>query len=504
MEKRVLLAAILSALLISWYSEFFLKPAVPVKSTSSQIAPQAKATEPRGITYHIEQEDVTSIYSEDVEVRIGQKTGQIREVMLKRFSDQSTRQPLRIAADVPLLSIKVGVGDTSWRQEFSDNRSARFSQTKNGINYNISYSFQKYNHKLSIELTSDSAKQETVHIFSAWRRADALNGKTNVLELTTFGLEKSGKPSYKRDQWPIKAERNVPRGTAILALTERYFCHVIKPIDAILAVTLLPSVNNTISAESSTTFTGRLALSVFFGPRDYFYLKRENLQEAFPIGALGKIGLILLAVLTWIAGITKSYGVGIILLAGLITSLTAPFTLISMKSMKKMQELKPAIDGIMAQHNANPAEANKAVFQLYREHKVSPLSGCLPMLLQMPIFIALFQAISHFIELRGKSFLWIDDLSLPDRLAVFPFSLPILGNSFNLLPLIMAATMYVQSKTTQSSMGQTGQTNPTAKLMSGPLMSIIFGIMFYQFPAGLVLYWLTNSLMTLAWYRVAK
>ena len=191
------------------------------------------------------------------------------------------------------------------------------------------------------------------------------------------------------------------------------------------------------------------------------------------------------------------------LFSALITCAMAPFTLIGFKSMRKMQELKPQIDRIMAQHKGNSATANREVFALYKQHRISPLSGCLPMFLQMPIFIALFQAISHFIELRGQRFLWIKDLSMPDRLSQLPVSLPILGNDLNLLPIVMAVAMYAQTKASQGKSGQSTQ-DPTAKILSGPMMSVIFGIMFYQFPSGLVLYWLTNSVMSLVWYRMAK
>ena len=261
----------------------------------------------------------------------------------------------------------------------------------------------------------------------------------------------------------------------------------------------------TATAIASPDSSGRIsyAVDLYLGPRDYFYLDRARFAQAIPVGAIGQIGLVFLMFLSWIGKLTGNYGVAIILFSCLVSCSTAPFTLMSLKSMKKMQELKPQIDRITAANKEDPTRTNKEVFALYKQHRVNPLSGCLPMLLQMPIFIALFQAISHFIELRGKSFLWVRDLSLPDRLAKLPISLPVLGSDLNLLPLIMAAAMYVQTKTSQGSMAST-QANPTAKMMSGPMMSVVFGIMFYQFPSGLVLYWLTNSLMSMAWYRLVK
>ncbi len=120
------------------------------------------------------------------------------------------------------------------------------------------------------------------------------------------------------------------------------------------------------------------------------------------------------------------------------------------------------------------------------------------MLIQMPIFFSIWSAISHVIELRGQPFLWIKDLSLPDRLARIP---P--GLDLNILPILMAAAMFFQTKLSQQQVPQSG-TNDIAKMMSGPLMPIMFGVMFYGLPSYLVLYWLINSLTTLAFYQFAR
>ncbi|MBI4342540.1 MAG: membrane protein insertase YidC [Candidatus Omnitrophica bacterium] len=294
----------------------------------------------------------------------------------------------------------------------------------------------------------------------------------------------------------------------MISLAERYFCQSIKvdgssEVEVMLyPITKDKAISVTTRALQATN-DGSESVQVYFGPRDYFHLKRAGFAEAFKIGALGQVGLILLSLLKWIASITKNYGVAIIVFCAIVTAMTAPFTIISFRSMKKMQELKPRIDKLMAQHKNDSTRLNKEIFALYREHKVSPLSGCLPMLLQMPIFIALLQAISHFIELRGQTFLWIKDLSLPDRLMPLPISVPFIGADLNLLPILMAGAMFAQSKMTQASQ-PADVNNPAAKLMSGPLMSVLFGVMFYQFPSGLVLYWFSNSLISMGFYRLAK
>ena len=103
-----------------------------------------------------------------------------------------------------------------------------------------------------------------------------------------------------------------------------------------------------------------------------------------------------------------------------------------------------------------------------------------------------------------QRFLLVADLSLPDRLMTLPLTLPFLGKEVNLLPILMAGVMYFQTKQSQQNMSLGGNANPSANMMAGPIMPIMFGVMFYQFPAGLVLYWITNSVMAMVWYRVAK
>ena len=258
------------------------------------------------------------------------------------------------------------------------------------------------------------------------------------------------------------------------------------------------------SAQWSQTkdVSSQFSATLYFGPRDYFYLKKAGFETAFHIGPLGRIGLIFLVILGWIQSIVRNYGVAVIIFSVLVTCATAPFTLLSFKSMKKMQQLKPSVDKIMARYKENPQKGNQEVFALYKENHVSPLSGCLPMLMQMPIFIAIFQAVPHFIALRGESFLWIKDLSLPDRFFHLSFSLPILGEYLNLLPIVMAAAMFFQTKMSQQQM-PSSEANPSSQIMSGPVMPILFCIMFYNIQSALVLYWLTNSLISVAWYRLS-
>ena len=129
---------------------------------------------------------------------------------------------------------------------------------------------------------------------------------------------------------------------------------------------------------------------------------------------------------------------------------------------------------------------------------MNPFGGCLPILLQMPIFIALYAALMRSLELRGARFLWIRDLSSPDALQI-PVTLPLIGNSINILPLIMVVAMVIQQKISTKSMGSavTSEQQEQQKIML-IVMPVVFGFVFYSMPSGLVLYWIVNTLLTVA------
>jgi YidC/Oxa1 family membrane protein insertase len=137
---------------------------------------------------------------------------------------------------------------------------------------------------------------------------------------------------------------------------------------------------------------------------------------------------------------------------------------------------------------------NKATMELYRKHKVNPFGGCLPMLVQIPIFIALYVALSKSVILINSSLLWIKDLSSPDRVYL-PFSLPFLGSSVHILPLLMCLAMFLQQKFTQVTIEGQDPAIAAQQKMMAVMMPIIFGFVFYQMPSGLVLYWLTNTIL---------
>lgn len=184
----------------------------------------------------------------------------------------------------------------------------------------------------------------------------------------------------------------------------------------------------------------------------------------------------------------NNFGLAIILLSLTINAIFLPFTIKSLRNMKKMQKLQPEIQALRERYKNDPQTLNKELLLLYRKYNVNPMSGCLPLLFQIPIFIALYNTLMRSYELKNASFLWIRDLSAPDRLFVFDKGMPIVGGlEINILPILMVLFMVLQQRLSPSFKGTQG--------MSPWFFPILFGIIFYKFPAGLVLYWLVNSIM---------
>jgi YidC/Oxa1 family membrane protein insertase len=211
-------------------------------------------------------------------------------------------------------------------------------------------------------------------------------------------------------------------------------------------------------------------------------------------GAFDFIAQILLRALEAIYRIVHNWGWAVVVLSLVIYLILYPLTVKQMRSMKQMQALQPIMEELKKTYKDNPQKLNKETMELYRKHKVNPFGGCLPMVLQIPIFFALYQVLIRYIVLKGASFLWIKDLSEPDRLYILAVSLPIVGNEINILPILISIGMFLQQKLSMRSMG-TGYSEQQ-RLMT-LLMPLMFGIIFYHMPAGLVLYWLVNNLLML-------
>ena len=200
----------------------------------------------------------------------------------------------------------------------------------------------------------------------------------------------------------------------------------------------------------------------------------------------------LLWTLNTIHNFVPNYGIAIILLTILVRLLFWPVLQKSTVHMRRMQKVQPLMTAIREKHKDDPQKMNQAMMLLYKEHKVNPMAGCLPMLIQMPVFFALFTVLRSAVELRFAPFLWVSDLSEPEGLLADVLPIPL-----NILPLLMTATTVLQQKMTPS----TG--DPTQKKMM-MMMPIVFLFMLYNMPSALVLYWTTSQGLAILQMQLQK
>jgi YidC/Oxa1 family membrane protein insertase len=338
---------------------------------------------------------------------------------------------------------------------------------------------------------------------------------------------------------PVAAESAWPKISRVdwLAVKNKYFAQILLPNDATTSPrlyarrALLPDETALkLHAESMTTITEVSATVMFtetpverdtpltrnmqfyVGPKLYSALAplKRKLVDIMEFGSTSAFfsGMNWLmeptakALLWTMNAIAKvwphNYGLAIMLLTILIRIIFWPLTHKGTESMKRMQAVQPLMKEIREKFKDNAQKQQQEMMKLYKEHKINPLGGCLPMLVQIPVFIGLFSVLRSAIELRFASFLWIKDLSEAENLFPFGFSVPLVGwSAINILPILMAVTMAWQQKLTPS----TGDAQQQKIMMIMPVMMLFF---FYNFAAGLSLYWTTNQVLMIVqlyWQR---
>ena len=270
-----------------------------------------------------------------------------------------------------------------------------------------------------------------------------------------------------------------------VALQDKYFIAAMIPQQASTAIaTEVDERSVTIGLEYPMGTPTEILL--YAGPKEFDRLSETSagLEKTIDFGwfMFGSLWLVwaiaepLFHFLQFLYQYVNNYGACIILLTVVVRSLFIPLMHKSHKSMKAMQAIQPAMAALQKKHKKDKERLNREMMDLYKKHGANPLGGCLPMLLQLPVFIALFNVLNSTIELRQAPFLWIADLSSKDP--------------FYVLPIVMGASMMIQQKMQPMTMDP-----KQAKLFM--FLPVFFTILFLNFPGGLVLYWLTNNLLTI-------
>ncbi|MCS1410873.1 MAG: Membrane protein insertase YidC [Verrucomicrobia subdivision 3 bacterium] len=242
--------------------------------------------------------------------------------------------------------------------------------------------------------------------------------------------------------------------------------------------------------------------NIFAGPKEYDTLARLSSEFGNELdgimdfgGFFGFFAKALLLSMNGLNGMGLSYGFSIVVITFIIKLLFWPLTQASTRSMKRMAALQPQMKDIQDKYKDDPQKMNKKLMEFMRENRVSPLGGCLPILLQLPVFFGFYTMLQSAIELRGASFLWTCDLSKPDTL----FIIPGLGIPFNLWPLLMGAAQLWQTSMTPMSPGMDPMQQKIMKYMP-----LIFVFILYNFSAGLALYWTVQNLLSIVQMKLTK
>lgn len=504
MEKRILVASILSLLILVGYNAIITKRYHLDQPKSKTLGIAANVSQPAPLP-RVEIQPLASgripleykeLETKKLKLVFTNLGGAISQIWLKDYNTKFFVSPVLGFGDMPHLPFQ-------FAETTADSMLLIFQDAQR----RITKKFQVVNdYFIKVEIISqETAPKEALagtefNCFSL--NPEALNKdpqwqKEKTLAEVSFSLpEKIFRTNISR----INSRTSISQSEKVnwLGLRDRYFCVIFKPELNSTGYFLRSQTDKTlfaglIFAKPAGTLKGIL----YIGPQNGQILSSANagFEQIVNFGAFDAISRFMLKIIGFFHNFMPNWGLCIIAFGVLIFLALYPLTFKSLKSMREMQKLQPQIEALKKQYQKDPQRLNKEIMELYRIHKVNPFGGCLPLLLQIPVFFALYQALLRSADLKGSNFLWIKDLSEPDRLMVFSSSLPFIGNELNILPIVMAITMFFQQKISSKNMPAADPQQQKFMLIFFP---ILFGIMFYRFPSGLALYWAVYSLLSLA------
>jgi YidC/Oxa1 family membrane protein insertase len=518
MEKRLISALAVSVLIILAFQYFTIKP--PVRPPATIESPQAVSQQAKEAYLGAPKESLPMVAETETVVETDRYImtfsnigGAIKNIRLKNFKDQLSGEPLELVkiknqTDYLFNISGIGGGTNLSLSGYTLTRAQNaISYSLVTENWDITKKYILHNNQYGIELQlfiknrTDSSKDFNYRIISGAGVSESTEEGKRFIEVTA---SINGNPVGFKSP---KEGRTINIGTIKwTALKNKYFSLILKPMVTAKgqfytqdgAGQLVAGVEvDSVAIQPGATVENKFILYV--GPSHIPALKAfgYDFEETINYGFFGVISKAILAVLGFFYSLFHSWGLAVILLSIFLNIILFPLTVKSFQSMQKMQALHPQMEKLKSQHKDNPQKLNKEIMELYKKYKINPFSGCLPMLLQMPIFIALYQALMKSIELRHTKFLWINDLSAPDAVRI-PITLPVVGNSINILPLIMVGAMVMQQKmSTKTAGAAVSEEQKQQQKMMLIIMPIMFGFIFYNMPSGLVLYWVINTSLTI-------
>lgn len=489
MEKRALLAALLSAVvLVVWYSVFGptppaqdREPAIPA-AVEPVATPAAAAGPTEMAAVAGEREEEIILESDGVRATVSSRGGVFRSLVLERHRDAAGRalelvqgggvSPLRLAAEgawnSALYAVERGEGGVTLR--WSDG-------TGNWVEKRISPGGGTYGFRVSVR---GSAAVVGGGVVVA--RGLGEPGKKGEGFARGGAVVGSGGKVKRVDLAKLKGVERFSVEGGFAGVEDQYFLVCLLPEGGGAEGLLVPGQGVVVRGAA-----GAVEGVLFAGAKEHDVLKGygRGLDGTISFGIFGVLSVMFLAGLRWIHGFVGNWGVAIIVLTAAIRVLLFPLTHKSTVAMRRMQRLQPKMQAIQERYKERAKRdpqvrqrMNQEIMQLYKQEGVNPMGGCLPTLVQLPILWALYTLFAYAIELRHAPFVfWIKDLSAKDPTYI--------------TPILMTASMVVQQK-------MAPQAGDPAQRRMFMLLPFVFGLMFMNFPSGLVLYWLVNNVLTIA------
>lgn len=527
MEKRTLLAIVLSILVLVVFSYFS-----PRRPPGRQIAPQQKEKQVVTPTPQKEMEEETPPLREEIPTTVSAtpleekeikvetdlysavfttRGGTIKRWELKKYADDKKRPVSLIPPDAAIPPISIvpegKSADFLARVNYSVNKNSvvldsttdrdalTFSYTDDsGVSIKKIFTFHKDNY--AVDLSTEVKGVPSYHVVLG-SGFGVFDEKGTLVHIGPGLLRDSNKIDIKRGNieginFLQKITGRKSRSEMIyqgnihwIAQEDKYFAAVLASKSKPNEVRVWEWEKDGNSKEQGIEIAYKVngekrgEFLLYAGPKQYELLKPfgAGIEHIIDFGFFSIIARPLFWLLKLFYKVIGNYGWAIVLLTIIVRIPFIPLLNKSQKSMKKLQDIQPHMAAIREKYKKDPKKMQKEMMELYKKHKVNPMGGCLPMLTQIPVFLALYKILLIAIELRGAPFVgWITDLSVKDP--------------YYILPVLMGITMVIQQKMTPSTMDP-----KQAKIMM--LMPIIFTLLFLSFPVGLVLYWLVNNIIAI-------
>lgn len=455
--------------------------------------------------------------NQELQLTLSSKGGLVKKVWLKKFKTYDGKplilqEGVKNYLDLGFKSLQ-GVMVHSKELDFdaqlsSDKRTLTFQHPQLSIQYQLperGYMVQLKNTLNQADLSAPMNLQWNAAASMTERDVESQRLNARMC----YNLDKEGYDYFTINE---KEDKNFTEKLKWLSFKQHYFNTTLIPEQPFITSSkITSSINKTDTAQRaladmSTYFTlnaqKEFAFKLYLGPNDYKLLKsyKLELEELIPLsyGIFGFVKYInvwiIIPIFNWLAGLFSSYGVVILLLTFIIRLLMSPFTYKSYVSSAKMKALKPEMDALREKLGEDKQAFGMEQMKLYRQAGVNPLGGCLPALLQLPVFFALLSFFPHAIELRQSKFLWAHDLSTYDSILDLPFTIPFYGNHISLFTLLFVITSLLMALYSMNMAAD--QSNPMMKYLPF-IMPVMFLGIFNKLPAALTFYYFVSNVITL-------